>query len=144
MLYLLQSFDRLGLPHIHGVEFVCRWILMIQAAVRRNPGSPHFEELKSNLDHTFDRRGVAITLGLTKFMADEQRAEAQVMEPRRLLRGEARTGSERREDYGRADDGSGGSKRPARDRREHHRKEKRVKRERGRTVVGADKADRSK
>jgi len=143
MLYLLQSFDRLGLPHIHGVEFVCRWILMIQAAVRRNPWSPSFEELKSYLGHTFDERGVAITMEFTKFVADEQRAEAQGMEQQMLLREEARTENKRKQDYGGADGGSGGSQWPARE-RERHRKEKRVKHERGGTVVGAGKADHSK
>ena len=95
-LHLFQAYDKFDLPQIAGIEFLARWALMIQAAVRRQPRAPNFEGLEAYLSHSIDESGGVITSDFTKYVAEEQKAEAQVMKQNRLLREEHTADDKRR------------------------------------------------
>ena len=88
-LSLFQSYDQLDLHNVAGLEFLSRWCLMIHAAVRRNAKAPSFQGLESYLSHSFDESGGIITSNFAKFVAAEQKDEAQIMKNQRQLREEA-------------------------------------------------------
>ena len=48
-LYLMQSCDQYDLLNTAAGEFLRRWALMIQTAVRRNPKAPNFDGLDAYL-----------------------------------------------------------------------------------------------
>ena len=83
-LSLMQSYDQLDMGNSAAAEFLARWSLMVEAAVRKNPKAPSFTGLEAFLSHSFDELGGVITPDFTKHIADEQRAEAQVMKQHRL------------------------------------------------------------
>ena len=57
---------------------------MIEAAVRKNPKSPSFVGLDAFLSHAFDENGGVVVAEFQKYVADEQKAEAQVMKQYRM------------------------------------------------------------
>ena len=143
LLYLLQSFDLPDMPQSRVVDFTCRWILMIQAAVRRDPESPNLGGAESYPSQTIDVQGGVVSCEFTRFVADEQRVEARVKKQQRLLREEVEAENQRKDEHGGAGGSSGGGQWSARERREEHKEDERGKREKGETGVGADKADNS-
>ena len=83
-LSLLQRYDQTDLYNLAAAEFLCRWALQIQAAVRKNPKQPSFGGLDIYLSHSFDESGGIVTSDFKKFVAEEQKAEAIVLKQFRL------------------------------------------------------------
>ena len=102
-LSFLQAYDQLDVSNCAAAEFLGRWALMIEAAVRKNPKVPSFQGLESYLSHATDENGGVITAEFTKFIADEQKSEAQVLKQMRLH-------SEEQAASARSDQGGGGGK----------------------------------
>ena len=81
---LLQTYDQYDLYNSASGEFLARWILMTQAAVRKNPRAPDFTGLDYYLAHGYDESGGALTSQFAKYIADEKRNEAMVLKQNRL------------------------------------------------------------
>ena len=84
VLYSMQSYDQYDLSNSASGEYPCRWALVIQAATRRNPKAPDFSNLDAFLARCLDSYGGIQTSDFTKFIADEQKAEAVVMKQHRI------------------------------------------------------------
>ena len=61
---------------------------MIQAAVRKSPKAPDFSGLEAFTSHSFDETSGVVTSSFSKYIAEEQKAEATVMKQHRLRREE--------------------------------------------------------
>ena len=107
-LSLMQSYDQYDAVNSAGFEFLSRWALMIQAAVRKNPRVPDFVGLDSFLSHSFDETGGVVTTNFAKFVAEEQKSEAIVMKQNRLWHEELDAESKKRKGDGKGKDKSGG------------------------------------
>ena len=80
----MQSYDQYDALNPAGFEFLSRWALMIQVAVRKNLRVPDFGGLDTFLSHSFDETGGAVTTNFAKFVAEEQKSEAIVMKQNRF------------------------------------------------------------
>ena len=107
-LSLMQSYDQYDAVNPAGFEFLCRWALMIQAAVRKNLRVPDFGRQDAFLFHSFDETGGAVTTNFAKFVAEEQKSEAIVMKQNRLWHEELDAEAKRRKGDGKGKDKSGG------------------------------------
>ena len=83
-LSLFQSYDQIDCYNSAGVEFLCRWILMTQQAVRRSPKAPDFSGLDTYLAHSYDETGGAVTSKFARYIADEKKNEAVILKQTRL------------------------------------------------------------
>ena len=88
VLFLLATFDQLNLYNIAGIELLCRRLLMIQRAVKRNPLLPDFEGLDCYLFHTLDAEGGFLSSGFDAFIAEGQKTKGIIMKSTRLLKEE--------------------------------------------------------
>jgi hypothetical protein len=108
-LSLMQSYDQYDAVNSASFEFLARWALMIQAAVRKNPRLPDFAGLDSFLSHSFDESGGVVTTSFAKFVAEEQRSEAIVMKQNRLWHEEIDAeNKKKKDDHGHGGSGGGG------------------------------------
>ena len=98
MFWLMLCVDRIDALNVSGVEFAARRLLMIQRAVRRNPRAPDFEGLECFTTNAIDSAGGVATLEFEKFMADIQKAEAQVLKQQRMARVETEAAEKRKRD----------------------------------------------
>ena len=57
---------------------------MLHAAVRKNPKQPSYVGLDADLSHAFDESGGIITTKFSRHIAEEQKAEAQILKQQRL------------------------------------------------------------
>jgi hypothetical protein len=96
VLYLFQSYDQLDFWNCAGIEFLMRWALMIQTAVRRSPKAPDFAGLDAFLSFSLDETGGIIATDFNKFIAEEQKAEAIISKSQRLWRDEQDSENKRR------------------------------------------------
>ena len=110
VLHLLQSWDQVDLPNLATAEFLSRWSLMIQTAVRRSPKSPCFDGLDAYLSYSLDESGGIVTSDFQKHVADEQRASATILKQARLQREESELERKRNSErqYGSGGGGGGG------------------------------------
>ena len=81
---LLQSYDQVDLANLAGAEYLCRWILQIQTAVRRNSKVPSFEGLEPYLAHSYDESGGATVSLFSKHIASIEKDQAAILRQRRL------------------------------------------------------------
>lgn len=88
VLYFLLCVDGLNIYSSTGVELLCRRLLQIQRAVRKNPRAPDFEGLESYTAHGLDSTGGALALEFDKHVASTQRDTAFIMKQMRLNREE--------------------------------------------------------
>ena len=93
---MMQSFDQLDVPQLASAEFLIRWLLMIEQAVKRSPRTPTFEGLDHYITHALDEAGGVITSTFTKHIAEEQKSEATVLKQQRLHREERKADDARR------------------------------------------------
>lgn len=98
-LSLLQSYDQVDMTNLAGVEYLGRWALMIQAAVRKNPKSPSFQGLETFLSHSFDETGGVVVSQFQKYIAEEQKSEALVLKQHRLRNEERDADDKKRRDH---------------------------------------------
>ena len=88
-LWTMACRDRLDLRHSVAAEHLSRRLLMIQKAVRRNPGKPNFNELDVYLRHTGDTSGAVFAPAFDQFVATTMKNEALVMKANRQMAEEA-------------------------------------------------------
>ena len=100
ILGLLVSFDQLDVMNVAGVEMLSRRILII--AVRKSPKTPDFSGLDSMLSHMFDESGGIIASKYDQWVAEEQRAQAQIMKQQRMFNEERATADKGRQEGGKA------------------------------------------
>ena len=87
-LSLAIGYDTLNVLNLAFVEQICRRLLMIERAVKRNPRAPDFEGLEMFLANGFDATGGVTTRDFDKYIADTQRNDAVIMKQSRLWREE--------------------------------------------------------
>ena len=88
ILWMMVCHDRLDVLNVSSAEYVARRMLMIQRAVKRNPRSPDFVGLDAFMSNAMDSQGGTVTLEFEKYVAEVQRAEAQVMKQQRMAKEE--------------------------------------------------------
>jgi hypothetical protein len=88
LLWILSTIDRLDLYHIAGFEHICRRLLQIQRAVRRNARAPDFDGLESYMSHALDPSGGVLAPDFDRHVASIQKDEAMILKQGRLAREE--------------------------------------------------------
>ena len=81
---LLVTYDMLDVGNISGAELAARRALQIERAVRKNPRFPDFVGLEVMLSHALDDSGGVVCSAYDRWVAEEQRAQAQVLKQYRL------------------------------------------------------------
>ena len=97
-LQLLVCFDQLDASNIAGLEALCRRMLIIQKAVRRNPKVPDFAGFERFLITAFDDTGGVVASGFDEWMASEQKNEALILKQSRLWNEEQTSENKRQND----------------------------------------------
>ena len=87
-LSLAIGYDTLNVLNLAFFEQMCRRLLMIERAVKRNPRAPDFEGLEMFLANGFDATGGVTTRDFDKYIAETQRNDAVIMKQSRLWREE--------------------------------------------------------
>ena len=98
----MVSFDQLDIMNVAGMEMLSRRVLMIERAVRKSPKTPVFSGLDSMLSHMFDESGGIIASKYDQWVAEEQRAQAQIMRQQRMFNEERATADKGRQEGGKA------------------------------------------
>jgi len=80
----MVSFDQLDVTQLGAAECLCRYILQIHQAVRRNPKAPDFAGLQVMTMSRLDSTGGVLTGDFARYVADEQKSEAFTMKQHRL------------------------------------------------------------
>ena len=83
-LQLFLCFDQLDASNVAGLEALCRRLLIIQKAVRRNPKVPDFTGFERFLITAVDDLGGVVATGFDEWMASEQKSEALILKQSRL------------------------------------------------------------
>eukprot|EP00971_Amphidinium_carterae_P175159 3472236-Amphidinium_carterae.2 len=104
---LMVNYDQVDVSNLASAEFLARWLLMLEAATKRNPRAPDFTSLDSYLSHAYDAFGGIVVSDFTKYIADEQKTEAQILKQSRLWR-EERDAEDKRSNTGPAPKKKGG------------------------------------
>jgi hypothetical protein len=89
LMWIMSTVDRLDVFRISGAEHICRRLLQIQRAVKRNPRNPDFEGLDAYLSSALDPSGGVVSPEFDRHVAGLQRDEALIMKQGRLAREEA-------------------------------------------------------
>ena len=97
LLALQAGVDYLNVLNLASAEQMCRRLLMIERAVKRNPRAPDFEGLEAFLANGYDSRGGVITREFDKYIAELQKTVAQIMKQNRMLREEQDSDNRRRQ-----------------------------------------------
>ncbi len=71
--------------HLAMTEFSSRRVLQIHRAVKRSAKHPNFEGLEAMLSSALDDTGGVVATKFDQFVADQQRAQAQIMKQSRLV-----------------------------------------------------------
>ena len=85
----LVCYDQLDGYRVAGVELICRHILHIQRAVKKNPRQPDFRGLEITISSKLDSPGGLLTGEFARYVAEEQKAEAFTLKQQRLYAEEA-------------------------------------------------------
>ena len=80
--------DQLNAPALQCAEICARRLQLIKEAHRINPGAPDYTAGDIFMGSGLHRNGAAIDPGLSKFVADELRAEAAIAKEARKAREE--------------------------------------------------------
>eukprot|EP00971_Amphidinium_carterae_P083629 1655496-Amphidinium_carterae.1 len=100
VLALAQAYDQLDMTNCAFCEFLTRWVLMTEAATRRNPKSPDYTNLSTYLAHGLDESGGALTSNFAKYVSDEQKVHAGILKQSRLFREELESETKRQQGGG--------------------------------------------
>ena len=84
ILFLMNAFDQLNVPHLASAELVSRLILQIHQAVKKCPKNPDFRGLSMMTMSKLDSAGGVLTGEFAKFVAEEQKSEAFTLKQTRL------------------------------------------------------------
>ena len=87
----LICYDQLNSPQLASAETICRHILQIQKAVKRNPKNPDFRGLSIMINSRLNTSSAdaLLTGDFAKFVAEEQKGDAFIMKQQRLYAEEA-------------------------------------------------------
>eukprot|EP00971_Amphidinium_carterae_P052221 1027986-Amphidinium_carterae.3 len=88
LLHALMCYDELNVGGLVSGETICRKLIQIETAVRRNPRQPDFEGLDLMMTSVLDESGAAQASSYMSWATGKQRDEAQVLKQGRLLREE--------------------------------------------------------
>ena len=108
---IFMQFDQVDVTNIAGCEYLCRRLLQIEAAVRRNPRQPDFDGLDPILDSSVDTSGAALAPKFMEFVSDIQKSQALIYKAGRLWK-EEQTANAKQINPGKKDgkDGKGAGK----------------------------------
>eukprot|EP00971_Amphidinium_carterae_P306995 6100970-Amphidinium_carterae.1 len=84
----MMCYDELNVGSLVSGEAMCRKLIQIETAVRRNPRQPDFEGLDLMMTSVLDESGAAQASSYMTWITSRQRDEAQVLKQGRLLREE--------------------------------------------------------
>ena len=79
------SFDQLNVPALGSGEAVCRHLLRIERAVKRNPKAPDFTGLDIMTQSRLDAGGALLAGDFSKWTAEEHKSEAFILKQMRLI-----------------------------------------------------------
>lgn len=89
LLHHAVAFDQIDAYNCACMEYLARRISQIQRAVRRSPKAPNFSGLELMLSTSMDSAGGVVTSEYSRFIAEEQKAEAFTLKQQRLYGDEA-------------------------------------------------------
>ena len=87
-LSLAIGYDTLNVLSLAFIDQMCRRLLMIEPAVKRNPCAPDFEGLEMFLANGYDTTGGVTARDFDKYIAETQKNDAEIMKQSRLWREE--------------------------------------------------------
>ena len=90
--------DQLDVSNSAAFEYLCRRVVQIESAVKRNPKRPDFEGLDSVLDSAVEESGAAVVADFTKRVGEKQAAEARILRAGREWREERQTVAKSKKD----------------------------------------------
>ena len=96
LLHYLACVDRLNVRNLAAVELLCRRLLQIQRAVRKNPRQPDFEGLEGYVAHALDPSGGVLAFAFDRFYAGTQKDTTFILKQNRLAREEQVSESNRK------------------------------------------------
>eukprot|EP00971_Amphidinium_carterae_P330408 6463420-Amphidinium_carterae.1 len=99
-LALAQTYDQVDMTNCAFCEYLTRWVLMTEAATRRNPKAPDYSNLSTYLAHGLDETGGALTSTFAKYVSEEQKSQATILKQTRLFREEQDTETKRQQGGG--------------------------------------------
>ena len=82
------QYDQLDVTMTASSELIARRLVQIEAAVKKNPKIPDFSGLDIMLDANTDASGAAVTTTFNTWVADQQKAAAQISKQNRVLKEE--------------------------------------------------------
>ena len=88
MLNQFMCVDRFDLPQTSTGEHLCRRLLQVQAAVKRNPKMPDFEGLEPYLDHVGEASSPLSASSFEAHVASTLKDKAAIMRQMRLAKEE--------------------------------------------------------
>ena len=96
-LWLEGCVDRVNSRQLASAEHRARRLLQIQRAVRKNPRNPEFDGLESFMMHMPSSAGVAHAPKFDKYIAEEQKTQAQILKQQRMQKEEVDADADRRQ-----------------------------------------------
>ena len=84
ILFLMNAFDQLNVPHLASAELVSRLILQIHQAVMKCPKNLDFRRFSMMTISKLDSSGGVLTGDFAKYVAEEQKSEAFTLKQTRL------------------------------------------------------------
>jgi len=108
VIWMMCCYDQYDALNSAAAEQICRRILMLQRAVKRNPRNPDFENLECFMSNSLDAAGGVTTLEFDEYIATLQKTEAQIMKQQRLAREESEHADKHKKGAGGGGQSSGG------------------------------------
>ena len=95
-IWYLVCYDHCDGGQFTAIEHICRWILQVQKAVKRNPKQPDFEGLQPYMAHIAAVSGTTLSPAFDRHMAETMKAEGSFLKSERLNREERASAEEKR------------------------------------------------